>query len=305
MLETAVIVILALLLDRIFGEPARFHPLIGFGRWANWIEKSCNTPSSPYRWKGALALLLALLPVLLTALLLLQLPYAQQWLSLLLLYLAIGARSLDEHVAAVSTALHNDEIDRARLRVSYIVSRDTQQLNHTQIASAATESALENGSDAIFAAIFWFWLAGPLGVLLYRMANTLDAMWGYKNHRFLHFGWAAARFDDLLNWIPARLCALTYCLCGHFDNGFKSWRAQAPSWKSPNAGPVMAAGAGAINTRLGGAAPYHGQMQSRPALGIGAAASADSIDAARALLQRGIILWALLPLLLIYMSQFL
>lgn len=183
------------------------------------------------------------------------------------------------------------DLQEARARVGRIVSRDTGQMDGQAVASAAVESVLENGNDAVFGALFWFLIAGAPGVLLYRLANTLDAMWGYRTPRYLYFGWAAARLDDVLNFIPARLTALTYALIGHTRSALRCWRLQAGAWESPNAGPVMAAGAGALGVGLGGGAYYHGQWEERPALGVGPRPDATSIPAALRLVRLGVILW--------------
>ena len=126
---------------------------------------------------------------------------------------------------------------------------------------------------------------------MYRLANTLDAMWGYRNARYASFGWAAARLDDAFNLLPARLTALTYALLGRTSLALRCWQRQAPHWDSPNAGPVMAAGAGALAVQLGGDAPYEGRWESRPPLGAGAAPDTTSITRALTLVQRGVVLW--------------
>ncbi|MDP6189391.1 MAG: adenosylcobinamide-phosphate synthase CbiB [Gammaproteobacteria bacterium] len=289
--------LLALLLDYRLGEPQRLHPLIGFGNLADGLESWLNNhqQATASRWWGLAAWALAVLPLTYIAFALSQ-SLADNWLlhtlvSGVVLYLAIGWHSLVQHAQEIYEPLQAEDLPQARQAVSYIVSRDCQQLNAQEVATAATESVLENGADAIFAALFWFLLAGIPGVVLYRLSNTLDAMWGYKNQRFLHFGWAAARLDDLLNFIPARLTALTYTLCGHRATAWRSWRRQAGTWKSPNAGPVMAAGAGALQVQLGGPAPYHGTMQERPLLGEGQPAQAQTIDQACKLIARGLVLW--------------
>jgi adenosylcobinamide-phosphate synthase len=119
-------------------------------------------------------------------------------------------------------------------------------------------------------------------------------MWGYRTPRYLYFGWAAARLDDVLNFVPARLTALTYALIGKTGSALRCWRLQAPAWDSPNAGPVMAAGAGALELGLGGGAYYHGQWEERPPLGMGSAPNARSIYAALKLVRSGVALWLLL-----------
>ncbi|MND94303.1 cobalamin biosynthesis protein [compost metagenome] len=193
----------------------------------------------------------------------------------------------------MADALRRDDLAQARLRVGYLVSRETAELDETAVARAATESVLENGSDAVFAALFWFVVAGAPGVVLYRLSNTLDAMWGYRNERFERFGWAAARIDDVLNYLPARLVALTYALLGKTRLALQCWRTQAPAWDSPNAGPVMAAGAGALGVQLGGAAVYHGELHERAQLGEGPAADADAIERGWRLVRHGVWLWLL------------
>ncbi|WP_041599011.1 adenosylcobinamide-phosphate synthase CbiB [Hahella chejuensis] len=297
-METLLILVLALSFDALLGEPRRLHPLVGFGRYAGWVEggiRIADFSAPTMRALGAAALTAAILPWTAFAWLAGEWSESSAWVRILfsafVLYLAIGWRSLLDHARRVAAPLRRHDADAARRSLSMIVSRDTAGLSEEEIASAATESALENGNDAIFAAIFWFLVAGIPGVVLYRLSNTLDAMWGYKNARYVNFGWAAARLDDVLNWIPARLTAFSYACCGAMDSALQCWRAQGAHWKSPNAGPVMAAGAGALRVRLGGAATYHGSLQQRPLLGCGDAASAQSIEGACALINRALALW--------------
>lgn len=294
-------VLVALCLDKIVGEAERLHPLVGFGNIAKRIETAFNN-GSYLKLKGLLALFLCIAPITvlgyLISLWLSDDRLAEIIFSSFILYVAIGWRSLIEHGRAVYEALEMPDMNLAREAVSRIVSRDCDELNETEIAVAATESVLENGADAIFAAIFWFMIAGVPGVICYRLANTLDAMWGYKNDRFLKFGWAAARFDDALNYFPARLTALSYALTGHTRKAINCWLKQARIWKSPNAGPVMASGAGAIQVSLGGKAVYHGTTHLRPLLGLrlskSTRASAKSIKAACQLVNKSVFLWLII-----------
>jgi adenosylcobinamide-phosphate synthase len=277
-------------LDLLLGEARRWHPLVGFGRMAGWLERLLNRGRLRIG-RGAVAWLLAVIPpVTLAAWLNYPLVHA------LLLYFALGLRSLREHNLPIAEALYQDQLPQARALTARIVSRDTADASPSDLAKASTESLLENGNDAVFGTLFWFAVGGGAGALLFRLANTLDAMWGYRTERFLRFGRVSARIDDVLNYIPARLTALSYVILA--DNArlaWRCWRRQARNWPSPNAGPVMASGAGGLGIALGGEATYDGVREWRPLLGQGRAA--EPRDIARAWQLVAITTWFWLALL--------
>ena len=307
---TGWMLVAALVLDRLLGEPKSWHPLVWFGRWVDLCRQYGQLPldasASRQRLAGVLAWCLAVMPwVLILFVLLWVLPtFLDNILTVLVLYFAIGWQSLREHALAIyqplsSMPLTNEKLDEARLAVSYIVSRDTQNLDESAVAKAGIESVLENGSDAIFAPIFWFLLLGAPGVLLYRLANTLDAMWGYKTSSLLYFGWFAARVDDVLNYIPARLVVYSYAACGQWHRALRSARQPSARWKSPNAGPVMASGAGALGVQLGGEAVYFGKTESRPILGEGDKPQVKHLKEAILLVDKSVYLWGAVICLLV------
>jgi adenosylcobinamide-phosphate synthase len=287
-MSVVLICLCAVLLDLWLGEPRRYHPLAGFGRLAALLETRFNRRR---RGSGALALMCLVLPPMLLAAALVRVPQLGVVVEVLVLYLAIGAASLAQHGQAVATALAGGDLDLARQRVSWMVSRETAALDAVGVSRAAAESVLENGNDAVFGALFWFLLLGAPGAVLYRLVNTLDAMWGYRTERYDAFGWAAARLDDLLNWVPARLTALSYTLLGDSRRALRCWRQQGHRTASPNAGVVMAAGAGALGLQLGGPAVYHGAVEARPWLGEGLAPEATDIVRAIRLVQHSLWLW--------------
>ena len=279
----------AVALDLLLGEPRRWHPLVGFGNLASLLERSLNR-NSMRKLRGILALVLAVAPLVALS----------AWLAntygaaihIALLCFSLGLRSLHDHNLPIARALRAGNIGAARQLTARIVSRDTTRLAETGLAKASVESLLENGNDAVFGALFWFAVAGGPGALMFRLANTLDAMWGYRSTRFLRFGWMAARFDDLLNLPAARLTALSYvALADDSGRAMRCWRSQAPAWSSPNAGPVMASGAGALGVLLGGSATYDGVLEQRPMLGAGSAPAARDIERAWWLVLRTTILW--------------
>jgi adenosylcobinamide-phosphate synthase len=295
--------LLALALDYRFAEPKKYHPLVGFGRYVDFLQQKLNRPASPavdsrtQFINGVLACLLAVTPII-GAIIIVQhsMPsIINIFIDAGLLYLCIGWSSLQQHARAIFIELNINQLDLARTKLSWIVSRETQQLDSTQIAQASVESVLENSSDALFATIFWFMVAGVEGAVLHRLINTLDAMWGYKTHQFLYFGRFSAYFDDVLNYIPARLTAYGFAFCASsVEQGKKAlscWRIQAKHCSSPNGGPVMTAGAGALNVRLSDGAYYHGKWEEKPLMGCGEAAQAHTIIESLELVQKTLLFW--------------
>jgi len=256
-----VTVILAMLLDAALGEPRWLwsrapHPAVLMGRLIGWADARFNTGAAQ-RAKGVgVILALGLGALGLGGLLATLGPVVEVIVSAIL----IAQRSLVEHVQAVAKGLRTG-LAEGRAAVAMIVSRDTAAMDESAVARAAIESAAENISDGVVAPLFWFAVAGLPGLLLYKITNTADSMIGYRTPRHLAFGWAAARFDDLLNLIPARLTAL---LIAVMHGGLHDWRgivADAGLHRSPNAGWPEAAMARALGIALSGPRAYDGKMQ--------------------------------------------
>lgn len=277
----------ALLLDELFAEVKRFHPLVGFGNYALFLERNLY-PDTP-RWQffcGVLCWCLAIVPIVLLSTLfmwlisLLDIVCLYYAVSAVLLYFTIGQKSLKQHGQAVAKPLQEiellsldykiEKIKEARYALSMIVSRDTLQSTPDQMATATIETITENTHDAIIGPMVFFVLFGVPGAVLFRLVNTLDAMWGYRTPRYELFGKCAARMDDALGYLSARLTSILMALTNpiHFAKAIKSMFITGRRWYSPNAGLVMAAGAGVLNIRLGGDAIYNGKNKKRLALGL-------------------------------------
>jgi adenosylcobinamide-phosphate synthase len=227
---SALVTIIAVLLDAALGEPRRWHPLVGFGSWAQYLERHLNGAAGQrafaLRLRGVAAVLLAVAPWVLLVAVSVTVPPLRFVVDVAVLYFALGHQSLRQHALRVHDALRGGNLDEARGRIAFMVSRDTGKMNAQAVAAATVESVLENGNDAVFAALFWFVLAGAPGVLLYRLANTLDAMWGYRTPQYLYFGWAGARLDDVALLAFAGPC-LGESQCGTCHGG---WRRCAGCW---------------------------------------------------------------------------
>lgn len=291
---TFIIMLSALIMDWLAGEPKRLHPLVGFGLLANKLEYRFNQSNhSAFRQFifGLLAMLLCVVPFAVISFFVSQITVWGTVFSIVVLTLCLGHRSLFDHARPILQAMQQGDIEQAKTLTSRIVSRDKE---HIDVNKATIESVLENGNDAVFGTLFWFAIGGAAGAVIYRLVNTLDAMWGYRTPRFFYFGKAAARIDDALNYVPARLTALSYALLGNSRKALACWRQQAPLWDSPNAGPVMASGAGALDIQLGGTACYHGEWHQRPLLGSSTPAQAMDIQRALRLVFNSVLLWLII-----------
>lgn len=209
-------------------------------------------------------------------------------LELLLVFVLLAQRSLFDHVRAVAEALDKGGVAAGRQAVALIVGRDPNSLDEHGVARAAVESCAENFSDAVVAPVFWYVLLGFPGLLVYKTVNTLDSMIGHKSERYRAFGWAAARLDDMLNLVPARLAALLIAAAATFVPSGRPFRAlkvmarDARHHRSPNAGWPEAAMAGALDLSLGGPRRYPGEVVREKWLGDGRA-RATHADVNRAL----------------------
>lgn len=260
------ILAIAMLLDAIFGEPKWLwskmpHPAVLMGRAVGWLEETLNF-GARRRMKGIVAMIFLVAGVWVLGAVLQKLP-GPPILDCLIAAVLLAHHSLVTHVRAVATGLRKT-LPLGRHAVSMIVSRDTADMDEAAVARSAIESAAENFSDGVIAPAFWFLLLGLPGLLVYKITNTADSMIGYKTPRYADFGWAAARFDDVLNFIPARLTALLILLA-HFS--FRAWpivRRDAQLHRSPNAGWPEAAMAGTLDISLAGPRQYDGTMRDFP-----------------------------------------
>lgn len=268
-------VIVALLIDALFGEPkilwARIgHPVVWLGNFAERIEVIFNKGERRVQ-RGAFAWVrvvsFAALVGLLIQILCSWLPYG--WVLMGVIgSVGIAAKSLDQHVRAVAKGLDKG-LEEGRAAVSQIVGRDPDSLDEAGVARAAVESLAENSSDGVFAPIFWFALLGLPGLFAYKAINTLDSMWGYRSERFEQFGKAAARIDDGVNWLPARLTAFGVSMAsGTFLPFATAWR-DGPKHRSVNAGWPEAAFASALNLSLAGPRVYEGEVTRDAPMGSG------------------------------------
>ena len=259
------------LLDKLLGDPLWLpHPIVIFGRSISFFTKKFN--HGKYRiLKGAVIAIVLVATTFIFFFFLIK--YSYQVSSILgvamealFVFFGLAGTTLIKEGKAVFQAL-DESLEAGRKQVGRIVGRDTSELSENEIKAATLETLAENLSDGVIAPLFWFTIAGVPGMMTYKMINTLDSMIGYKNEKYLLFGRVAARIDDFVNFIPARITAFLMAACSQSKRAFHFIFKFGNAHSSPNAGYPEAALAGALNVTFGGAHLYFGEWVPKPAIG--------------------------------------
>jgi adenosylcobinamide-phosphate synthase len=283
-------IVAALILEqwRPLGERKAYFAVLT--RWAEWLERSFNAGEARH---GNIAWLVAVLPVLAAAL---ALHFALLWVNPLLallfnvgaLYLTLGFRQFSHYFTDLQLAIRAGEVDRARELIGAWRGEPAQHRSREEVIRLAIEEALVASHRHVFGVLFWFMLLpGPSGAILYRLAQYLRRRW----HGLGAFGVFADRVYRVLEWPAVRLTAASFAVVGDFEDAVYCWRTQASSWSDPDAGVVLAAGAGAMGVRLGMPLTAIDGVEVRPELGLGENADSPFLDSVVGLLWRALVVW--------------
>ena len=281
-------IVLGFIADALLADPRRGHPVAGFGWCATCIEALTYRDDRSAGVLHTAVLSCGVAGAAAAAQHRLRTSWARTALAAAATWVALGGTTLTKTGSQMADLLDAGDIDAARALLPSLCGRDPSVLDGPGLARAACESVAENTSDAHVAALFWAAVAGVPGVLAYRAVNTLDAMIGNFSARYARFGWAAARLDDLANFVPARLTGVLVLACAPLSGGSsvraaQAWRRDAAGHPSPNAGIAEATFAGALGVRLGGATQYRHRLEIRPTLGDGPAPGVADLRRAVAL----------------------
>lgn len=271
-------ILLAVLLDLLMGDPRWLpHPVRLIGRLIAFLENPLRRITSSQRFNGGLLAVTVIAATGGVTFGVLRFaawidPLAADIVSALFIYTALSIRDLGKHGMDVYRALKSGNLAAARAKVAWLVGRDTDVLDETGVVRAAVESVAENTVDGVIAPLFFAALFGPVGAMMYKAVSTLDSMVGYKNEKYYHFGWAAARLDDVANFLPARLCAPLMAIGAWLTGNrpMQAWRICLRDRRhhaSPNSGIPEAAMAGALGVQLGGPLFRQGIRIELPTLG--------------------------------------
>ncbi len=273
-------IVIGFIIDFFVGDPHAIpHPVVAIGKLISFLDKKLRIGCGDKRdiLRGVwTVLIVASVSTVIPALILFMMwkihPAAYLVVSSLMCAQIVAARELVRECTKVKKALEKDDMEEARKAVSYVVGRDTDALDKEGICRAAVETIAENGSDGVIAPLFWMLLLGASGGFFYKAINTMDSMLGYKNEKYLYFGRAAAKTDDVVNFIPSRISAILMiasCPICHLDsrNALRIFRRDRLKHTSPNAAQTESVFAGALNVRLNGPALYGGILHDKEYLG--------------------------------------
>ena len=289
----------ALIIEAAFGYPAWLlarigHPVMWAGQLIAVMDRRLN--HAPYARAAGVVAAILLVALGGTAGLLIEY-FASGWGGIIAIILiattGLAQRSLHDHVTAVIRPLAAQDTDAARIALSCIVGRDTAALDTSGIAAATTETLAESFCDGIVAPAFWFLILGLPGLFAFKAISTADSMIGHMDADYRQFGWASARLDDGLNWLPARLAGMIICIAG--GGGWRILWRDARNHLSPNAGWPESAMAGALAVRLGGSAAYDGDWIARETLGDGSPPNVADLQRGMAIYRRAcLLLWLMI-----------
>ncbi|WP_066647019.1 MULTISPECIES: adenosylcobinamide-phosphate synthase CbiB [Sphingomonas] len=282
-----------LVVEAAIGWPRRWwHPVMAAGAAIAAGERWLNFGGSLRRRALGLALVAVLATLAAATGWAIQAVVGHGWgwaLVVLIATTGLAQRSLHDHVAEVLEPLSRHDLAAARQAVAMIVGRDVEALDARGVATAAVESLAESFGDGVVAPAFWLLVGGLPGLFVFKLVSTADSMIGHRTDRLAAFGWAAARADDVMNWVPARLAGVLVCAVG---GGWRVMVRDARAHASPNAGWPEAAMAGALGVRLGGPVSYDGEPSFRPAMGDGAAPTAADLARGLAIYRHAcLLLW--------------
>ena len=298
MSQILIAVLLAIALDHLIPDRQGIKPFVWYRDWAESIEERFNGGK---RAHGVGAVILARLPIVAGVPLIHYVLGQIGWIfrfafDVLVLYLCVDVHRLGKTANAVSNALESSDFDEANEKLQELTGKGAPEKTEASIARAAVEGVLQQGNSLIVSPIFWFILLGPVGAVLQRLSCILDSLWGHRYERFAEFGWAAARFDDLLGWIPARITALSYALMGSFEDALHCWRKRVGVWSDINSGPLLASGFGAMHMQIC-EAEDEGEFEERTS-DLTVIPDAGHVRRVVALIWRVLLLWLVVGILM-------
>lgn len=299
MTQLMIAILFAVALDRFIPDRHGFKPFAWYRDWAESIEQRFNGGS---RLHGIAAVLLALVPIVLGVMLARYLlneisPIIGFIFDVVVLYVCLDIYRLGNGARAVADMLEAGDVREADVHLQELAGKGAADMSEAGIAHAAVEAVLKQTNSLIVSPLFWFVLLGPAGAILQRLTCILDKLWGHRYERFVEFGWAAARLDDLLQWVPARLTALSYAIMGSFEEALHCWRRQVGIWSDINSGPLLASGFGAMhmqNCETSGETTDYDE----PTSGLNVVPDASHIRGAIALVWRVLLFWLAIGLLM-------